>query len=379
MEFKGIVFSKSIQNGKEATEVSFGSQNVILKGENHQYEWPTYELEIEIGGANNHLIFFSHPKNPDESFYIEKNKDALQFLEQLNVNVWKETLDKNRKAQFTVNSIWIIILGALFGLFYLIFASRGLLAKKVVNSIPYRVEQTIGEKLVGNVLTPDKVYGDKKLKAALVELLQPLFNAVPKEFKNFTVHISNDRQLNAFALPGGQIVFNLAVLQKANSPEEILGVAAHEMAHVTQRHVLRNMIQALGVFSLFQLVLGDITGIIAVLSDQGSFLLMKGFSRSMEEDADEKGISYLLKANIDPRGMANFFRLIKKQYKDLGAVGEVVDTVDEHLSFLSTHPSTDSRIEKIENSYNQLDDQIKRNFRKEFTAFQTIKDIVKEK
>ena len=77
-------------------------------------------------------------------------------------------------------------------------------------------------------------------------------------------------------------------LKKANSAEEILGVAAHEIAHITQRHVLRNMIQALGVFSLFQLVLGDITGIIAVLSDQGSFLLMKGFSRSIEEDADEK-------------------------------------------------------------------------------------------
>ena len=91
MEFKGIIFSKSIKNGKEVTEVSFDHKKSFSKGENHQYERPTYELNIEIGGANNHLIFFSHPKNADESFYIEKNKDALQFLEQLNVNVWKET------------------------------------------------------------------------------------------------------------------------------------------------------------------------------------------------------------------------------------------------------------------------------------------------
>ena len=76
-----------------------------------------------------------------------------------------------------------------------------------------------------------------------------------------------------------------------------------------------------------------------------------------------------LKANIDPRGTANFFRLIKKQYKELGAVGEVADTVDEHLSFISTHPSTDSRIEKIENNYNQLDDKRKRNFRKRIHCF----------
>ena len=104
------------------------------------------------------------------------------------------------------NSFWVFLLN---------FCLSGIPRKKVVSSIPYSVEQTIGEKLIGNVLTPDKVYGDKELKTALVELLRPLFEAVPKEFKNFKVHISNDAQLNAFALPGGQIVFNLGVLKKS--------------------------------------------------------------------------------------------------------------------------------------------------------------------
>jgi Zn-dependent protease with chaperone function len=378
MEFSGIFFSKSLKSGKEVSNISFGAQKVLLKGENHETNWPTYELQIEIGGSNNHLIFFSHPKYADESFYIEKNKETLQFLEQLNISIWQETLDKNRKQQLTTNSIWMILLGICFGLFYLVFASRGFLAQKVVNSIPYKVEQTIGDKIIGNVLSPGEINGDKNLKNSLIELLTPLFESVPKEFKDFKVHIADKKELNAFALPGGQIVFNLEVLKRANSAEEILGVAAHEMAHVTQRHVLRNMIQALGVFTLFQLFLGDITGVIAVLTDQGTFLLMKGFSRSMEEDADEKGIDYLLKANIDPRGMAGFFKLIKAYYKELGTMGEIAEKMDEHLTLLSTHPSTDSRIKKIEDSYHQLDENKKKQFRKDFPAFNKIKEILKE-
>lgn len=379
MEFQGIYFSKSIPNGKEVSAISIGAQQVLLKGVNHEGGFTTFELEIEIGGANNHLIFFHHPDSPEESFYIEKNKESLLHLEALEIRKWQDVLASNRKKQFNTNTIWIVLILIVLGFFYSIFASRGYLAGKVVESIPYSLEQKIGDALIGNVLSPNQVYADEKLKEALVELLQPLFAQVPAEYQNFKVHISKAKELNAFALPGGQIVFNYKVLEEATTAEEILGVAAHEMAHVTQRHVLRNMIQAMGVFTLFQLVLGDITGIIAVLSDQGTFLLMKGFSRSIEEDADEKGMQYLINANIDPRGMANFFRLIKKSYQKMGTMGEVNKSMDGHLNFLSTHPSTDSRIEKIEATYQNLNSKIKDQFKSKFPAFEKIKAMIKEK
>lgn len=377
MDFKGIYFEKEIPHGKEETSIVLNGQYIQVHGENHEEKWQTFQVNIEVGGANNHLIFFSHQSIPGKSFYIFKDKEVIQYLLSLNISQWNETIQGHHKSKNKSNLL-IGSVGLSVVLFlYLIFASRGFLARKVVESIPYSLEQKIGDTIVGNALPPGKIYQDQELLDSLDELLKPLSETLPTEYKTIRVYISNDETLNAFALPGGHIVFNVGSLRKARDGTEILGVAAHEMAHVTQRHVLRNLIQGLGMFTLVQLIIGDVTGLLAVLADQGSFLLMRGFSRSMEEEADEVGFQSLLDANIDPRGMAGFFELIMNSMKLKGPAGKVLKEIDSKLNFLSTHPETESRIEAIKAKYDELPEERKSGLIKDFKAFDKIQERLK--
>jgi predicted Zn-dependent protease len=179
----------------------------------------------------------------------------------------------------------------------------------------------------------------------LEKMLAPLVKVLPKEFQEMNFFIADDKNLNAFAMPGGNIVLNRGLLEKADSDIEVLGVVAHEMAHVTQRHVLRSMIQGVGIFLLIQTMLGDMTGLIAVLGDQGSFLLSRSFSRDMETEADKVGFQYLMAAKIPPEGLIAFFKKIILESEKV--LGKELSKVN--ISFLSTHPDTEKRISEIEN------------------------------
>jgi predicted Zn-dependent protease len=254
--------------------------------------------------------------------------------------------------------------------------SRELISKKVVQVIPFEIEQMIGDRLIGSVLpTHSRIYDEEILKL-LGQTLEPLRLALPSEYREFKFYVSADPQVNAFAIPGGHIVFNMGALKVANDASELLGVAAHELAHVTQRHSMRNIIQGAGIFVLLQAFFGDVTGIIAVIADQGSFLMNQSFSRSMETDADKKGFQYLLEAKIDPRGMSRFFQHVLKQPNFLGDAGK---KAEKTLEFLSTHPNTEDRIKQIEFEYLALSEATKSAFKSDLESFKALKQKLSEK
>lgn len=215
----------------------------------------------------------------------------------------------------------------------------------IVEQVPLSFEIAIGDQLLPSVLPPEMVLNDPKALAQLSELLQPVLkkNLQPP----IKLHISKDDNLNAFAVPGGHLIFNRGMLLAAGTPDEILGVAAHEIAHATERHSMRSMVQGLGIFAIVTFFFGDLNGLAAYLLDQGQLLLQKGFSREQEKAADAKGFEYLVGAGMDPRGMIRFFERIKE--KGQGANSRIE-------SFFSTHPMTGDRIEVLEQRFNALPD-----------------------
>ena len=118
------------------------------------------------------------------------------------------------------------------------------------------------------------------------------------------------------------------------------GAAAHEMAHVAKRHITRALLGAIGVGGVVQLLLGDASGIIAVLMSQSEFLLRQSFSRGNEQEADDVGMKYLLASNVDPRGMVRFFERILGENK-----GQ--EKLEKYVQWISTHPSTQERIARL--------------------------------
>ena len=184
---------------------------------------------------------------------------------------------------------------------------------------------------------------------------------------NFTFFVVEDHRINAFALPGGYIGIHTGLLEETRSEDELAGVLAHEIAHVTQRHIAR-AIHASSRQSILStaMMLG---AILAGVAGGGSDVIQAGvavaqgtaaqqqinFTRSNEHEADRVGIAALAGAGFDPYGMASFFDVMSRQN---------TRAPDERApAFLMTHPVTASRIAEARDrarSYPQIrsDDSI---------------------
>jgi predicted Zn-dependent protease len=165
---------------------------------------------------------------------------------------------------------------------------------------------------------------------------------------DFTFFVVNDPRINAFALPGGYIGIHTGLIDASRSEDELAGVVAHEIAHVTQRHIARS-IHASSRQSMLStaLMLGAlILGAASGDSDatQAGIAVAQGtaaqqrinFTRSNEHEADRIGIGALAAAGFDPFGMSSFFEVMSRQQ---------LSAPDERMpEFLRTHPVTTTRI-----------------------------------
>ena len=165
---------------------------------------------------------------------------------------------------------------------------------------------------------------------------------------SFTFFVVDDPRINAFALPGGYIGVHTGLIDATRNEDELAGVLAHEIAHVTQRHIARavhaNQRQSILTTALMlgAVILGAAGGDADAV--QGAIAIAQGtaaqqqinFTRSNEYEADRIGILALAEAGFDPQGMASFFEVMSRQ--QLGAP----DT--RMPEFLRTHPVTTARI-----------------------------------
>lgn len=102
-----------------------------------------------------------------------------------------------------------------------------------------------------------KFIQNPSLQQQLDQVTARLLPVVERQELKFRLHIASDTNINAFALPGGYVVVNSGLLAAVKQPEELAGVLAHELAHVTRRHGLRNLIQSAGLMILAQAVFGQ--------------------------------------------------------------------------------------------------------------------------
>ncbi len=162
----------------------------------------------------------------------------------------------------------------------------------------------------------------------------------------FTFLLAYDPIVNAFALPGGVIVIHSGLMTLGENESEIASVVAHEIAHVSQRHIARNFANAKSFSVVSALTL--LAGILAATSGNGELgqaaivgsqaaqqQRQLAYGRSFEEEADRIGMQLMVSANIDPQGMPAFFKRLNQHTQiNRGKIPE----------FLSSHPLTTRRI-----------------------------------
>jgi len=168
----------------------------------------------------------------------------------------------------------------------------------------------------------------------------------------FDIRQSGSKKLvNAFALPGGRMVFSAGLIENAGSADEVAGVLAHELGHVALRHPEAAIVRVYGLQMLLSLFtagqgaegIGNIAGVLAVLQ----------YSRAAEAEADAYAIEVMEKAKVDPKGLQSFFTRLLKKKSGIDTAKKQDDSIslrkriEPFTDLFSTHPGTDDRIARL--------------------------------
>jgi predicted Zn-dependent protease len=160
---------------------------------------------------------------------------------------------------------------------------------------------------------------------------------VPGVPYKFRVTVFNDPMVNAFALPGGQLVLLRGLIERSKTPEELAGVVAHEIQHVLKRHATRLLLQHASTGLMLVAVSGDLTGVMAYGLESARVLGTLSYSRGLESEADSEGVRMLMAADVDPAGMIDFFEKLRAAEGNLPSA----------TRYLASHPLAMDRVDNL--------------------------------
>jgi predicted Zn-dependent protease len=215
--------------------------------------------------------------------------------------------------------------------------SCGTLSVQDEKELGHQYQRQIREQLT---LMRDRVVVNyvRAVGAKLVEASPPS----PFEFRFYVVE---DDSLNAFAIPGGAIYIHSGIIQKSQNVAELAGVMAHEIGHVTSRHIAKRYSQRRGtgiVANVLAIAIAIVTGnpIAAQAGQAGVGIAATAynasFTREDESEADDLAVRTLIKAGYDPDGLITMFQTLKGKEKGL-----------RPPQFLLDHPATQDRIDHV--------------------------------
>jgi predicted Zn-dependent protease len=340
-------FHAGLTDGRAAGELSLTETGFRFESESGSVTIPFEGAHLSLGGASDRLVFVAHPTLPEWSIYTSE-RSILHDPRLLQLSGLQQAMGQIRNKRLRNLAVALVAAVLLLGLPALLLLNLGGVTRVAARQVPTDWEQQLGKLAFNQYELQGNMMEDAAAGELLGELTRSLVTAVPDERYTFRFHIARDTNVNAFALPGGYIVVHSELLLRADSAEELLGVLAHEISHVTEQHGTRNLLASAGLALTLQVLIGDAGGVFGTLASAAPFLLTHKYSRGFEREADRQGYELLVRANIDPSGMVSFFEKLKaeegKRREKLRKQGETGELMSDLPEFLSTHPTTDSRI-----------------------------------
>ena len=217
-----------------------------------------------------------------------------------------------------------------------------LLADRLAVYIPPEGERALGEAtfeqirsaLADTGLPPLATCDDPDGLAALQRMMARL-NEGREVPEDISVFVLDHGMVNAFALPGGYVVFFRGLIEEAQSPNEVASVMAHEIGHVANRDPTRHAMRSAGSIGILGLLFGDFAGGAAVVFLTERLISAK-YSQGAETGADTYAHAALEQANVSPAALGDMFDRLRKKYGDREGIS---------AHFLS-HPALGERIDR---------------------------------
>jgi predicted Zn-dependent protease len=191
---------------------------------------------------------------------------------------------------------------------------------------------------------------DAEIEALVRRYAAPLFAAAGLDAEGVRIYLVNDQRLNAFVAGGQNLFLHTGLLAKAETPNQVIGVIAHETGHIAGGHLARTQeaLENATAQSIIAMVLGAAAAVAG--GGQGAGAVIAGgaaigqrsilaYSIAQESAADQAGLAYLERTGQSPRGMAEFLRLIEQQ--------DILSPARQD-PYLRTHPFNRTRIDTVE-------------------------------
>lgn len=203
-------------------------------------------------------------------------------------------------------------------------------------SVSLQQEWQIGDQMAAQIAQQVRLSNDQQVVSYVRQVGERIHAVTNQANLPYQFHVVEDRSVNAFSILGGHVYVNTGLIANADNASMLAGVMAHEIAHVTQRHVIKQVQKEQTINTIGSILLGQnqnaLAAIVAQVVAGGA---MAKFSRSDEHEADEVGLKLLTAAGYDGRGMTEMFQKLVSLEKSRPSAVE---------QFFASHPLTQDRI-----------------------------------
>ncbi len=203
-----------------------------------------------------------------------------------------------------------------------------------VRQMTKSTEQKLGDLFWDMFRQTEEIDHSAEVAGAIDSLVTHLCKANDIDRDKLKLHVVDKDMVNAFTLPDDHLVVLTGLVNETQNEAELLGVIAHEVAHVEKNHVMKKLVKEVGLSVLISMTNG---GSGEAIRQALQMITSSAYDRDLEREADLTAIDYLIKAEVDPEPFANM----------LYRLSENEEHIPRQLFWISTHPNSKERAEAI--------------------------------
>ncbi len=237
-----------------------------------------------------------------------------------------------------------ILLGGVFGIIIAVYIALGFAVDLIVPKLPPSIEESLGKLFSGIYENTEQTPAGERLQMILDKLSDKDIDGGPY----YKVHLVLSPEINAMALPGGNIVMYSGIIKEFESENELAFVLAHELGHFDNRDHLRGLGRGLVLFTISATLLGADSTATNFIMNSMTNIEMK-FSQRQEKAADISALELLNRKYGHVAGATDFFEKMSKKDKK----GRI-------LYYFATHPYPEDRINALKKEIKEKGYQVKK-------------------
>ncbi|MEM0977079.1 MAG: M48 family metallopeptidase [Pseudomonadota bacterium] len=332
MSFKSPILFDGLTSGGRPVDLSWDDAALVIQDGDTLIRWGWVDLREMRDQADEQEVVFNHA-DASEARLIVYAPDMIEMIRARTPARHQIVVPKG-----TAKRLIFWASSAVASVLLIVFVIIPSLANVLTDLVPVQREVALGNASMAQIERAFVQSGDNRfcIGDGGLDALNTMAERVTQDIESpytYTIRVINFETENAFAVPGGNIVFFDGLIQQATTPEQVAGVLAHEIAHVENRDSLRLLLRSAGSAGILSMLIGDFAGgaLVLVVSEA---LINASHSQEVERNADAFAHERLAEAGLPSTPFAEFFDFLHEKY---GIEDSQVGTL---LSYISTHPDT---------------------------------------